>query len=222
MKKHSFIVEITIFLLIFLFFALPPLFYPLIYPMNDQTSLFSAWSFPWRNLILCLLALFVYISYNDESFSFIKLLPAIFTLGLLFFTSLVFKAIDVIFIKSDSKIHVDLPVSFTGWLFCILSFLFSAFYEEVLYRFYLCESLINFLERKASEKTDAFKRNIRLFFEIVIALLFAFAHLYLGWLSVINALAAHIILRITYKKSRGIWSGFAAHFIYNIISLILL
>ncbi len=173
-------------------------------------------------MILCLFAGFIYFYYNEASFSFSKLLPLPFTLGLLFFFSLIFKAFEFIFLKNESGLNVDLPQNFVAWLFCILGFIFSAFYEEVLYRFYLCESIIKFIETKASEKTFTFKRNIGLFFEIVIALLFAFSHLYLGWLSVVNAFAAHIILRITYKKSGAIWAGFIAHFIYNIISLILL
>lgn len=219
MKKHSFIVEITFFLLIFLFFALPPLFYPL----NHDLNLSFSWNFPWRNLILCLFSVFIYSLYNDDTFSFIKFLPFIFTLGLLFFSSLIFKAIDVLFIKADRKIQFELPQNFKEWLFCLLGFLFSAFYEEVLYRFYLPESLLKFVELKVSVKKSAdFTSRISILCEIMIALLFAFAHLYLGWLSVINALAAHIILRITYKKSKGIWAGFMAHFIYNIISLILL
>ena len=219
MKKHSFIVEITIFLLIFIFFAIPPLFYPL----NNDFNVTFSWIFPWRNLILCLFSVIIYILYNDNSFSFIKLLPVVFTLGLLFFCSLIFKAIDVLLVKTESKIQVDLPQNFIEWLFCILGFLFSAFYEEVLYRFYLCESLIKFVDLRASTKKSTVSTfRIKIVCEIVIALLFAFAHLYLGWLSVINALAAHIILRITYKKSKGIWAGFIAHFIYNIISLILL
>jgi len=211
MKKHSFITEITLFSLIFLFFILPPLFYSffsLDLPFN--------WSFPFQALILFFLALGLFLFYNDSSFSITNLLPCIFTLGLLFFTSLIFKIIDIIFIKNAEKVELILPDNFLAWLFCILNFLFSAFYEEVLYRFYFPQALISFFEGKSNKKI------IPLICELITALLFAFAHLYLGYLSVINAFFAHIILRITFKKSKAIWSGFIAHFIYNMISLILL
>ena len=51
---------------------------------------------------------------------------------------------------------------------------------------------------------------------------FAFAHLYMGPLSVIHAAIAHVVLRILYKKTGLIWNSVLIHFVFNIISLILL
>ena len=58
--------------------------------------------------------------------------------------------------------------------------------------------------------------------EVLGVLAFAFAHLYMGWISVLNAALAHVFLRLCYKKNGHLWPCVTAHFFYNVISLILL
>ena len=115
------------------------------------------------------------------------------------------------------QINVLLPDSFITWLFCILNFLFSAFFEEVIYRFYLPMSLHSFFSQKSQENKAVF-----ILIEVICSLFFAFSHLYLGFLSVLNAFFAHIVLRSSFFVSRNIYCNTAAHFLYNVISLILL
>ena len=66
------------------------------------------------------------------------------------------------------------------------------------------------------------KWNAVRFCEITGLIFFALAHLYLGIAAVVNAAFAHVVLRLLYKKTNFIWNCVIIHFIYNIISLILL
>ena len=85
-----------------------------------------------------------------------------------------------------------------------------------LYRFYFIEQLFLLVTRKKEWRTS------RILCEALGLLCFAFAHLYLGWISVLNAALAHIFLRLCFKKFGKLWPCVASHFIYNVISLILL
>lgn len=117
---------------------------------------------------------------------------------------------------SEKLITVTKPASFVQWIFCILTFAFAAFNEEVVYRFYLADKLFQLLSVKLKWKL------LRLICELFVLLCFAFAHLYLGWISILNAALAHIILRLCYIKNERLWPCVTAHFLYNVISLILL
>ena len=57
--------------------------------------------------------------------------------------------------------------------------------------------------------------------EIITIILFALGHKYLGIFAVINACIACVILRICYIKTKNIFAGTIAHFMYNFVSLLL-
>lgn len=207
MKQDSRIFEIIIFVLISVFFIIPPFFSPRITQLKEIFT----WTFPWKQAGLCIFALVLYFlsrHLNEKKGIFY---PSLIALSLLFFVAIVIKLICHPSPGTNKEImpQVGLEV-----VFCLLTFAFSAVYEEVIYRFYF---------------TDAFKRLIRfeqkyswIFFEVTGVLIFAFAHLYLGWAAVINAAFAHVVLRFLYKKTNLIWNCILIHFIYNVISLILL
>ena len=224
MKKHTLLPEILIFSLILLGCIVPPFFTN---SENVNSQAFVSWNFPWQALfhgffavVLFVLSQKLYKNTESEAtqkyFLFFHILiPATFCFAALFSISLLFKFISVL-LKVQNSLFVKKPDSILSVIFCLLLFGNSAFYEEVIYRFYFPEALLRFIKLKSQNKILFF------FAELSSALVFAFAHLYSGYLSVINAFAAHIILRICYKKSGNLWAGFAAHFLYNIISLILL
>ncbi len=116
--------------------------------------------------------------------------------------------------QTTNNIEVVLPDSVISWIFCILDFFLAAFYEEIIYRFYLTDGFVHFFRQP--------NKILIYFSEILTLFLFSIGHLYLGWISVLNAAVAHVILRLTYKSCKSILPGFLAHFFYNIISLILL
>ena len=112
-------------------------------------------------------------------------------------------------------IKVELPDSYVKWIFCGLNFLFAAFYEEVIYRFYAPKSLKYILIRFAPEKVSI------LVSEIITCALFSFAHLQNGLLAVLNAAFAYILLRLCIEKTGSIWITAFVHFLYNIAQLVL-
>ncbi len=103
------------------------------------------------------------------------------------------------------------------WIFCVLNFLLSAASEEILYRFFLPESLAFFSGFAKKERT---KKILASFSEILSALVFALSHRYLGFLSVMNAFFAHGILRFCCKKTGKLRLNVLSHFLYNFLSLL--
>ncbi|MBR1638724.1 MAG: CPBP family intramembrane metalloprotease [Treponema sp.] len=221
MKLHSFIAEILFFSLIFLAFVLPPCF-----RMETQMNpeLFTDWNFPFLQLILALAAGCIFFIFRNSFYKKEKtginivFFPVIYTVCLLFCFSLFIKFFSTLpyFSSAAASISVKTPDSLPAWIFCILNFLFAAFYEEIIYRFYLPDALYALISRRCT------KTFVLIICEVFAALTFAAAHLYLGIFSVINAALAHIVLRLCYKKSGKIWPAVCSHFIYNVISLILL
>lgn len=225
MKKHSNFFEILIFFIVFLFFILPPFFVT----NSSEAALFSTWQFPFQQMIMAAFALTLYLIFYEKQKKSLPFFPVMMTLALLFTSALFIKFFSLILIsKNPSQVNktnqanmqVILPEDFISWLFCILNFFFAALYEEILYRFYFVDKLYDLLSNLLSEKIGW--KFLPLICEIAGCGAFAFAHFYLGIFSVINAIFGHVILRLCYKKSGNIWAGVTAHFIYNVISLILL
>ena len=223
MKLHSFLYEILIFSLIFAFCVLPPCF---IMPSEDA-FIFSEPVFPWKALCLFVFTVIFYILILQKriQLSYYTLISFAFCFSLLFFNSLIMKAISILVPNNSDGGNTEIvkPQNAVQWLFIILNFLFASAYEEVIYRAYFPDALISLLKRIHKVQENKILRIILVILAEIIALsAFSFAHFYLGVLSVINAAVAHIILRLFYRKRQDIISVWAAHFFYNIISLILL
>lgn len=229
MKIKLNFLKIFCFCFVLAVFAIPPLFIK-----NMPESAFSSWTFPLNQLSLFLFSLLL-IYFNQDLgkfcppfsekkyFVFYRIIfPCTFVFCLLFCFSLFAKALSVFFSfrKEVSNFTVSFPETFIQWIFCILSFVFSAFYEETVYRFFLPQVLIyitknngcNFLKKYA----------VPFLIEFSVCLLFAFAHAYSGIPAVLNAAAAHAVLRLCYIKCGNIFAGWLAHFLYNLLQLVLL
>ena len=214
MKKHTLLSDIAVFLLIIFLFIVPPFFASAI---TGTDSLFSGWGFPWYQILLAFLAallLFFYYEKNDRHSLII--FPVLFTFGMLFSVSLFCRFLAQVTGLADGDLIVTKPAGLLQWFFCLINFFCAAFYEEVLYRFYFIDQLFALITRKKVWRLSW------LLCEALGLLCFAFAHLYMGWISVLNAALAHVFLRLCYKKFGKLWPCLAAHFIYNVISLILL
>lgn len=218
MKKHHLLIETLIFFLIFSTRILSA--FLALYSSKDGSApanLFVEWNFPWYHLIsalFCLLLLFIY--YEKTPVCGLIVYPVLITYGMLFATSLFIKAFSLWIGSGETQIAVTKPADFLQWFFCVLTFLFGAFNEEVIYRFYLSDKLYQLLSIKFHRKF------IRWICEILALICFAIAHIYLGWLAVLNAALAHIFLRRCYLKSGRLWQPVLAHCIYNIVSIIIL
>ena len=214
MKHKSIIYEIIIFSLILCFLIIPPFFNQKI---TDASLLFN-WSFPFKQTGLCIFAVVLYFlsrNLNAANENRKIFYPSMIALSVMFFTALMIKVIT----KNNIRTMTDLlPQTFFEWLCCFITFGFSSIYEEIIYRFYFCDALKRLLIY--AKMPD----NRLLFFltESAGLFVFAFAHFYLGIAAVINAAIAHVVLRFLYKKTNLILNCVIIHFIYNIISLILL
>lgn len=223
MKLHSFLYEILVFSLILAFCVLPPCF---ISPSQD-IFIFTQPVFPWKSLSLFVFTLIFYFVILKKRFSvnIHTLFVFVFCFCLLFLNSLIMKAVSFFVQNNSEELSAEIvkPQTFIEWLFIILNFLFASFYEEVIYRAYFPNAAISLLGKiKKVQENEKLRISTIVIAEIIALLAFSFAHLYLGVLSVINAAVAHIILRLFYRKCEDIVACWAAHFIYNIISLILL
>ena len=210
MKKRYILIE---FLLVLAFLAVPPVF------VSHGTGLSQAGTFNASVLYQLLISVTLF-------FQFLKLKPAekskakIFrflfhgtiTLGILMIIFALMQSIELLFSNEEMKSQnfmpdVDGPLSI---LFLTLAVVCGAFYEEVLYRQFLPE----FMALIAGEKI-----NRKLVFygtEFLALLLFAFAHRYQGWISVVNSFLCGTVLRLCYKKTSSVLPGAAAHAVYNL------
>lgn len=219
MKKHLFIVDFLIFLLITIFFILPPLF---LGAGNYETSPFTSWKMPLGQIILSLFFLLFYFFYIKEEIAqtkaYLFIFNSLFVFSSLFFISLIFQIISIFFQSGQASLAVQKPQGPFELINCIFLFLSGAVYEELLYRLYFPHSLILLFSRIKVKKEKTALIFIILA-ESLSALVFSLAHLYEGYLSVFNALIAHLILRYAYKKTHNIWYNISAHFLYNLLVL---
>ena len=216
MKRLYIFFEILIFFLICTFIIIPPFFTPRI---SDISQVFT-WTFPWAQAGLAFFCIVLYfftrkIFCGQKKFFY----PSMLCLAILICTALILKYISG---KTGGSTALPtkkfLPQTAPEGIFCFLTFLFGAIYEEIIYRYYFIDALKRLLGY--TKMPDGW---VMFFISEGLGLLsFAFAHLYMGPLSVINAAIAHVVLRILYKKTGLIWNSVLIHFVFNIISLILL
>lgn len=215
--KNKYILIEWIGVLIFL--VLPPL---LVNPGSSATIANNGEFSPYIFLRL-IIAIFLYCqqiyvikkSLGDKDDRFRRLILfctwSAICLGLLMIIQALMQALTMAFPENYEEIGI--PSNFTplNCVFLLVNLLIGAFYEEVIYREFLPETLLLFTgERKIPG----------LIAECSCVLIFALSHRYLGLMAVINALLGGIVLRICRKKSLSIWAGFSAHFLYNAILLI--
>lgn len=220
------------------FFVIPPLF-----AGRASARAFSVWTFPLKPLLYALFA-FVLVRFSfppsarvkGNAFRFVRTGWTLATFGALCVIASVMEIV-VRLAGGKESLEPALPSSIAETFFCIVNFACASFYEEALYRLYLPESLRAVLEDLLSkrinksehentlQKKNAAKehgsRNIFLISEISALSLFALSHRYLGVPAVANAFFAGIVLRICCKKSKTLWTNTAAHFAYNMLSLVL-
>ena len=232
MKIHSFVTEILFFSIISLFFVIPPLFVNAPSVQHIDFTLFSV-----QNFSHFVIAIFIFVFYkksveNDEQIStkilkYLIYFVVIFILlfGISFICN--FSAQKLLNSENsfvNSQVFVENPQGFFDFLICIFNLLFAAFFEEVIYRFYIPFGIKNFLFRKVFDENQSksytiFEKSILLFIEIVTMLIFSYSHKYLGIFSVVNAAVAHLVLRFSFIRSKSLIPSTLAHFFYNFVSL---
>lgn len=119
----------------------------------------------------------------------------------------------------DEHNFISGPSNFLSWILVTVNFLFSAYFEECIYRQFFPETTLIFLRKYMEEKELDGKKTKRLSYatEFLCILIFALSHLYLGMMPALNAFLCGYVLRICYKKTGSVYTGFLAHFLYNLI-----
>lgn len=213
MKKYYFAIE---FILIAFFYLLPPLFAS---PASAASR--AKWTFPYTVCLWFALSVFIYIRSKKESAKpAVKSAKAIVMIGqsLLTFGQLcvTFAIINFACIIAGIQGPAQpLPRSCIEYALCVAAFGLSAFYEEIMYRFYLPRALYHLCR-------CAHSRARRLLFEeIAPVAVFALAHRYMGGAAIINAFVCGIFLRLCMKKNTSPLPCVTAHFAYNIFMLVM-
>lgn len=223
MKKYFLYIE---FFLLSLFFVLPPFF------VNNNTNsnlTIEKFQFSFYTIIILIVASFLYyqFEYSNYKTKKITLLNFSLILGKIFFY---FGILILIYITLISiSILLKLPINTNSYLnpslknilLILVNFIFSAFYEESLYRLYLPTILTNFFSKKLSFFNKYCPNSSMFLIETICIFIFGFSHFYLGLLGILNALISGTILRICAKKNNTIIIGTFSHFLYNTFILVL-
>ncbi len=223
MQKRFFSTE---FFIILLFFALPPIIFPGENPAQREVH------FSWVSFALAALAGGLWwqmkmqsADRNEENKDtgrvtfFLQQGQALVTFGGLLVCAGLLELTARFILGADSSTVLLPPKNAFGWVNAVFGTISAAFYEEVLYRVYLPDRAKKiFARQKNHESNDESRQKKKAWLcEIFVLILFALAHRYAGWLSVANALAGGILLRICYKKTGALWTNLSAHIAYNAV-----
>ena len=147
---------------------------------------------------------------------------ALVSFGILCLSSVIFESASYFFRIGGGIQKVIFPSSFLGWINFFFGVIFAAFFEEVIYRFYLPRAFREiFGKLRIFGKFDA-ENNLRLsvFCEGLALLLFGLGHIYLGILGFLNALVCGAALRLCMIKTKSLWMTFGIHAVYNFLSFL--
>ena len=219
MKKHYFFYETLIFFTIFTLFVCPSIF-----QNRTETDTFSEWPFPLIQIIyfaFSMFLLFCQIVNNEAEFHFVKLSSitkknifiTFFSFFALILISLTFQFLGIIADYKANQVKLNYPYNIQQKLFCLLTFAFTAGFEEIVFRYILPESMQHIIKSKNNEKYKIISC------EIITAILFGLCHNYLGLLAVLNGVCAHFIFRLCYKKTGNLLFNCSIHFLYNVTNV---
>ncbi|MBR5934449.1 MAG: CPBP family intramembrane metalloprotease [Treponema sp.] len=211
MKKLILYLE---FALISIFFIIPPLFTnPVPVIQNSNFSL------NWRSAVILIIALLIYYRHeftknqtkDAEKINIFQCFASISTcFGLLMLSNVILSVISYLILKQpETQINYQNTTSFSIFS-TVINFLVAGFYEEAVYRLYLPAALRTFT-CKIQNKYFIY------FIEFICIVIFALGHRYLGWIAVIYAFSAGIILRYFTLKHGTILIPFICHALYNIL-----
>lgn len=202
------------FIFVVIFFALPPVFS---FPSDVRTPVKIEFSL--QSLCLLLAAIMIFLSDKElrEKMPPRKKripLPADFLLSfcLLALVSIFFQGINLLLLKkgiSAAETAVQLPKNASETVKFLAAVFSSAFFEEVVYRFYLPE--------KGRTLTHG---KYPLFWECFAALLFAGGHIYQGVLGFFNSLFSGIVLRRFFCAEKNILASSILHAFFNLCAVL--
>ena len=213
--KTDFLQKHADFFLIFVFFAVPPIF------ISSQPSFSPA--MPLLSLIVYV-ALSIYIliknKFGKTDFRAFSVVTSFLLLCALLLNAKIWDLATIFFSETLTEVTKTESEGFMNNAYIVLSLFISALYEELLFRQFLPEGAFSFFQ--SVSKTAGNTKISRICTEIVIVMIFALGHRYLGIWAVLNAFTAGCILRFFCIRTGSFLSGFVAHFVYNLIVFFLL
>ena len=138
------------------------------------------------------------------------------TFGSLCLSSVIFETISYFFEIGGGMQKVIFPSSLLGWSNFFFGVIFAAFFEEVIYRFYLPRAFREILGKKISKNNQ----RLSVLCEGLALLLFGLGHVYLGFLGFLNAIVCGAVLRFCMIKTKSLWIPFGIHAVYNFLSFL--
>ena len=152
---------------------------------------------------------------------------ALVSFGILCLSSVIFESASYFFRIGGGIQKVIFPSSFLGWINFFFGVFFAAFFEEVIYRFYLPRAFREILQKRLTGKKKASEKmfdnqRLSVFCEGLALLLFGLGHIYLGILGFLNALVCGAALRLCMIKTKSLWIPFGIHAVYNFLSFLIL
>lgn len=230
--RHSFLQKHIDYILIFAFFAIPPVFstgeaeYS---PAAPVLALFVHAAL--CAYIICKTKLsnekaHVNTAKIDTAFVLRRAAAAILALCMLMANSFAWNAAasaiasSGVFSAEQSEFVKIVPEGAADIAYSVLSLFVAALYEELLYRrFFPGELKYVFESDSPIGAKPQLSKILRIAFELAIILLFALGHRYLGVWAVLNAFTAGCVLRFFCIRTGSVISGFVAHFAYNLLML---
>ena len=222
--------KIYCFLEIFLIFAV--FLIPSFLVSSDKVSEVN-FRFSWMTLIQYLIAMFLYLQHRKMKISspffekneavklgFFSIFITIITTY--FYLLITTSVLNVVFQNlnvADKQKEIFTEKSASFFAITTIELLAAAFFEEVIYRQFLCEGFYYIFS------VEPFKNNKKsiiftILIETSVAFVFAFGHRYLGIFGIVNALFCHFILRGCYLKTNSIFCSSFVHFLYNFTSIL--
>ena len=218
MKFHQLF---TLFIIL-VFLVFPPIFVSQtqVSEIQGYTQNFNRFSvFTIVTSLIWCIFLYFYSEKKEEKLTKNSLRITLLTFILIFYISFIVEQVSIYFglENSNQKIIMSLQEKILNSIQIVL----LCIYEEILYRMYLCDSfkkVFSFVTEKLFNKNDFFNKNfIETISIFLVAILFAFAHLYNGIMTVLFAFLASLVFSLVYKKTKNIIFPIISHILYNML-----
>lgn len=147
-----------------------------------------------------------------------KIFPSLFLIPACFLVSFGFLCLISSLVQAGAglfgagkTITVLPPAGFFEWSNFFIGTVLAAFFEEVLFRYFLPDRAEKLFEGKG--------RFLRFCWEYLVIFLFAESHRHAGSAAVANAFFSAIVLRVTFLKCRNVFVVTVSHALYNLMTL---
>ena len=218
MKFHQLF---TLFIIL-VFLVFPPMFVTQQNNIATNNYIQDTNSFSLFTVVTCFIwsiFLFIISGVKENKFSKKSLRISILTFVVVLYISFIFNQVKILFDLPQEKFIYN--ISKNQKIFSCLQIVVLCIYEEVLYRKYLYKSFqeisVKTIENSNKINSEIKKRLPNIISMFLVAILFAFAHSYSGFINVIFAFLASLVFSLCYKNTKNIIFPIISHTMYNLL-----